>query len=648
MRIIILILLISVSAVGQNNIQIDSMINALEGANDEKKIDIYKTLCWDNRYSSPSKALEFGQKALEIAIQTEKKIEEASLYNYVGIIKRNQYDYPEALNHFYQALNLSEEIDSKVEIGYALNNIGDIHNRKNEDSLAYSYFKKACDNFTIIKDDKGLAYCFNQIGKLFEKREEYDSALFYNYKALKIKKAINDIEGVANSYRNIGNINLENEKIELAGKLFILALEIDSTINNPTSMINDYYLLGKLNNRLRLFDEAIKYLDLAKEEVDNVETKLIFKDTYKELSFAYKEMGDFEKAYDNYVVYKELDDELRNEEKFKTQIQLSMQFEFDKEQEQKEIIASAIKKRQMIIRYLLIGIILVVLIILSIIYKAYQLIQQSNRKLSAQNEIIIKQRNKLEEANNQLTNSESVIKKSNDTKDKFFSIIAHDLKTPFTSIIGYSNLLNNKYEEYDDERRKEFIKNVNTAAKNTFNLLQNLLDWARSQLDVIELKLVKQNINDLVNENIILLQNSANEKSISISFDTEPNAVVNIDVNMINTVIRNLFSNAIKFTFPGGQIKILTRIRNKKVYVSVEDNGVGIKDKDIEKLFRIDQHFRSDGTKNEKGTGLGLILTKEFIDKNSGELFVESKEGEGSIFSFSLPLYGADEDVEEE
>jgi signal transduction histidine kinase len=638
----------SVSAVGQNNFQIDSLINVLEGASDEKKIDIYKTLCWDNRYSSPSKAFEFGQKALEIAIRTENKIEEASLYNYMGIIKRNQYDYPEALNYFYQALNLSEEIDSKVEIGYALNNIGDIHNRKNEDSLAFSYFKKACKNFTIIKNDKGLAYCFTQISKLFEKNEEYDSALNYNYEALKIKKSINDMEGVANSYRNIGNIHLENDSFELARKLFLMALEIDSTLNNPASMINDYYLLGKLSNRLKLFKDAVKYLDLAKEEVDNVETKLIFKDTYRELSFAYKEMRDFKKAYENYVVFKELDDELRNEEKFKSQIQLSMQFEFDKEQEQKEIIANAIKRRQTIIRYLLISIILVVLIILSIIYKAYQLIHQSNRKLSAQNEIIIKQRNKLEEANNQLIISESVIKKSNDTKDKFFSIIAHDLKAPFTSIIGYSNLLNNKYEEYDDERRKEFIKNVNTAAKNTFNLLQNLLEWARSQLDVMELKPVKQNINDLVNENIILLQNSANEKSISVSIDNEPNAVVNIDVNMINTVIRNLFSNAIKFTYPEGKIKILTRIRDKKVYVSVEDNGVGIKDKDIEKLFRIDRHFRSDGTKNEKGTGLGLILTKEFIDKNGGELFVKSKEGEGSTFSFSLPLYGVDEDVEEE
>ncbi|MCF8402508.1 MAG: tetratricopeptide repeat protein [Bacteroidales bacterium] len=236
-----------------------------------------------------------------------------------------------------------------------------------------------------------------------------------------------------------------------------------------------------------------------------------------------------------------------------------------------------------------------------------------------------------------LLQSEKQLKEANAMKDKFFSIIAHDLKNPFSSILGFANLLYEAYDNFEERQRKNFIKNICEASENTFKLLQNLLEWSRTQTGNIEYRPEKIDINNLVNENISILRTSLKNKNLSVISEIPFNAVAMADENMIKTVVRNLLSNAIKFTKPGGEIKI-TVVKNEDYFkISVKDNGIGIEKENLAKLFRIDDQYRTIGTLNETGSGIGLLLCKEFVVKNKGEIKAESTKGVGSVFSFTLP-----------
>lgn len=225
----------------------------------------------------------------------------------------------------------------------------------------------------------------------------------------------------------------------------------------------------------------------------------------------------------------------------------------------------------------------------------------------------------------------------NATKDKFFSIIAHDLKNPFASLIGASDFLVNSSHELSQEQMTNFLTIINSSAKQGYRLLENLLEWSRMQTGMMIWQPEQVDLWDLVNEVVNLLRGSAENKQIHLEARVDEDLSAFVDPNMINTVVRNLVSNAIKFTPCGGEVVVESRQTKDFVEITVRDSGVGIKPEDIEKLFRIDEQVIQNGTENETGTGLGLILCKEFIDKHKGQLCVKSEANKGSSFIFTLP-----------
>ncbi len=258
--------------------------------------------------------------------------------------------------------------------------------------------------------------------------------------------------------------------------------------------------------------------------------------------------------------------------------------------------------------------------------------QNINRKLKLE----IEERKRAETA---LLESENKLREANAAKDKFFSIIAHDLRNPFNAVIGFSNLLRENISEFDINEISEYIGYINDSAINAYTLLGNLLDWARSQTNSIQFKPEAVNISDIIHSTLVILSGEATKKSITLSNQITPDSLVLADNNMVSTVFRNLISNAIKFTRTGGLITIFSCLCNGFYEFTVEDNGVGIQQKDLEKLFRIDTKVYTKGTAEESGTGLGLILCKEFIEKNNGTIRVESEPGKGSRFIFTLPVF---------
>lgn len=230
------------------------------------------------------------------------------------------------------------------------------------------------------------------------------------------------------------------------------------------------------------------------------------------------------------------------------------------------------------------------------------------------------------------------LKELNATKDKFVSIISHDLKSPFNAILGFSRMLLKNFEKYDEEKREKLINSVNNSANRAFKLLENLLEWSRLQTGKIEVKPTKVKPSCLIYEVVLFCDPIAANKEIKVESEINYDDFIFVDKEMIKTTLRNLVTNAIKFSFKGRTVILKTKKENNNIIFMVSDTGTGIEAEYINKLFKIDSKLSKTGTANETGTGLGLILCHEFVEKHGGKIWAESEIGKGSTFSFSIPV----------
>ncbi|QTA84606.1 hybrid sensor histidine kinase/response regulator [Desulfonema magnum] len=256
---------------------------------------------------------------------------------------------------------------------------------------------------------------------------------------------------------------------------------------------------------------------------------------------------------------------------------------------------------------------------------------------------IHRQKKALSELNAKLCQANSELTELNATKDKFFSIIAHDLKNALNTLLSGSELLAGSVCRFNREKTELFAKEMLSSVKNTFNLLENLLNWSRIQQGKMDIRPKAIDLYKLACHQISFFQKKAERKKIELSHSVKPDTFVYADLNMTDTILRNLISNAIKFTHNSGKITVSAQSFDEKnenhefVKISVSDNGIGISAYNIIKLLKIECKYRTLGTDGEKGTGLGLILCKEFVRKNRGIIWIESEIGKGSTFSFTLP-----------
>ncbi len=246
-------------------------------------------------------------------------------------------------------------------------------------------------------------------------------------------------------------------------------------------------------------------------------------------------------------------------------------------------------------------------------------------RLKASEKMLIQKNEELELLNNQ--------------KDKFFSIIAHDLRGPLSGLVGLAEILSNELTKLPQEEALELISSMRDSADKLSKLLDNLLQWSRVQIGLVKFTPVSVDIAALLNQNIDLLCETANRKEIKITNDTPENIRANIDVNMFNTILRNFLTNAIKFSYRKGTIKVKTELSESgETTISVTDEGTGISKGNIEKLFKINEKVFSSGTEGEPSTGLGLLLCKDLAEKMGGSIRVSSEPGKGSTFSVTLPI----------
>ncbi len=535
--------------------------------------------------------LEFFNRALLIASAQNDLESLAALYNNIGMIYYYQAAYQEALSYYRKALHYSEQIADKHGIATNLLNIGIIHGDMGDYHLALNFFDLANDNLSSI-DDKYIASLYhNNLGEIYLETGDYDLAEEHFYKGLKLS-----IEG--------GSISTQGWNYAGLGSLFMLKNQ---------------------------FEKAHQYNQKAHEiALKTGEAELIRK-TAEAISQSAVKLNLFEQAYTYHVMFKNISDSVLNIENTRKILGLEYEYKLDKEielakaeQDKKHALYREEIKRQKAIRnFLIAGIVLVILLFGLVLYGFIQK-RKMNRLLAAQRIEII--------------NKNAALTQLNNDKDRLMQILAHDLRSPFNALLGFTQLMLSNLRDYSIEEIEQYLGIMQNAQQQSFDLLNDLLLWSKSQAGKLPYEPVKINFSEVCNEIISEKSFQAQQKKISIEHRFDEPVYLNADGFMLKTILRNLISNAIHFTHENGKVILHAEKNHTKATIVISDNGVGISDENKKKLWSFDGARSSKGTNNEKGTGFGLAICKELVEKHGGSIWVESKVGEGSDFKFTMPM----------
>jgi signal transduction histidine kinase/uncharacterized protein HemY len=590
-----------------------------------------------------AQALTYYLESLKISMELEEKAEVAAAYTNIANIYSELGNYDKALAYFSEALAKSGEINDQNRVASLYQLIGNTYSKLKNYDEAISYFKKSLDIRQKLGDLSQVANSLNNIGGAYSDMGKFSNALNYYNEALTIRKKLNEKSGISTSLNNIGNLYLVMNNANLALDYFNQALklaqEIDFTYNIAlcSRKIGEIYLASKN------YDKAFPYLENTVKLGNELSNSELKKKGYWDIYTYYLGKSDYKLALENYLLYNQFNDSIVTSMTNKQLLDMQVNFEISRKDNEVQTIENEVavlrkdkqlnemtdlRRKQTIIVLLVLTLLILSLGILY--FNRYQLKKRASQLLQEKYDLT-------ESSNDSLRNSQEELKKLNNTKDKFFSIIAHDIKNPLGGLISITDMMKKDFHQMPDAEKEELFEVINKTSLQLYNLLENLLHWSRSQTGKIPLNPTEIKIFELAENNIELMKASAEKKNIMIINTINQNIKVKADKDMITLVLRNLISNAIKFTRENGKIVLESNQRSGFIDISVEDNGVGIPRDDIAKLFRIDISYSNPGTHNETGTGLGLILCKEFITKHNGKIWVESDLGKGAKFTFSLP-----------
>ncbi|MFN2396494.1 MAG: tetratricopeptide repeat protein [Bacteroidales bacterium] len=582
----------------------------------------------------------------------------------LGIIFSSQSHYDRALENYFKALTLYEEIDNKEGMAVVLNNIGMVYSHQRDYDIAERYHLQSLELKQSENDPKGMAFSYNNLGRVYQGKNEPEKARDFYFKALDIRRELADKREIANTTENLGYLSFLLDEYEEAERYLQEALELYNEVDDKSGLAKTLNSLGKLYHQKGDGVSARNYFNQSLRLAQDIGSNRLVMENYGNISEVLASTGDYQTAYRFQQEYNEIRDSIYNEESRRKIYEL--QFLYDREQKESEVqllrkneqINLLSSQRDRLLRNFLIVGVIMVLVSLFLLYNRFLILRNSNILLEKQKEEIsesnaqlvelnhslMEQKKMYEELNHKLNISNKKLKESeknlmeiNATKDKFFSIISHDLRNPFASIVSFSRILKRDILNMSKDELSELALELDKSVLKIDNLLENLLQWSRTQTGKIKYRPEYIALHEIIKDNVNLVLNNARDKNIKLNDSVDDDLAVWADRNMTDTVIRNLLSNALKYTDQGGEIVLSSYVKNHKAYISVKDNGVGIPEENKKKIFQTDSLHSTYGTMDEKGSGLGLLLCKEFVEKQGGEIFFESKKGEGSVFTFSLP-----------
>lgn len=573
-------------------------------------------------------AIPFYQSAIPLFEAEKDSFRITNCRNAIGLCYHYMDQGEKAIEQFIEALKLCEK--DKEYSAEITSNIAMAHSNMNNYTDALANYRKALTINTSINDSLSMAVNYNGIGGTFSNMAKFDSAIVNFFKAHKIFKKLNRVDYQAIALENIATINSNypdslDKALDYFNQAWAKFSELGLNFYEAEikqGIGNIYLNQGKYKNALDAFYESLKLTDQFQRGF------LLKMTNYRELSNVYEKMGDYKNALKYHILFAQYSDSLVQKEKYQQIVNLEKQYETEKKeneiirlQARQELTDVQLQKNKQLKQ---LGFITATLLL---VFAFFVLIKYIDK---------LKSNQLLEVKNQKIEQSEQELRLLNAAKNKFFSIIAHDLKNPFHTVMGYSYLLSNDYDNFTPEERRKFAFDIHQSTNNIFRLLQNLLDWSGSQTGRIKFSPLEVEFKRVLENSLGVMQALAEQKNITLKTNYAEDLKIFADPLMIETVLRNLINNAIKFTPENGLISISAQQTDGQVSVSISDSGIGIPEEDIQNLFRIDSKVKRKGTNDEDGSGLGLILCKEFVAKNNGTIRAESSPGKGSTFSFTI------------
>lgn len=562
-------------------------------------------------------AYQNSHNGLDLSEEAKDSVLIAAAYSKIGDLNLFQNDYISAIGHYTKSRNIAEELKNEYSMMSIYHKLGKFYLSRNEHSKAMDFFQKSVN--LCAKD--GDSFCFSenylQIGRVFVETGKYENALIKFLKALYIQEKARNKKALKVIIYETAQCYLKLKKYDLANDYLLRAYKISNDAANKEWQLKILKSLATVNDSLRNFQVALKY---------------------------------FEK-------YSQMKDSVFTQEKLKSVAEVEARFKNHEKETENDLLRKEQKIKQTTIenQWLLVALFLFLLLfalgVAWVIFRANQKskfinkllndqkkdIEHKNLLLENQSDQIKKKNIELIKQNEAIFHQKEELASTNTVKDKLFSIISHDFRSPLNSLQGALTII--QMGLLTEQETKKIVTDLKNQLDLTLNLLDNLLNWAKAQMQGIEINPRQFNLQEVIAETVALLQTQAQRKEIEVIQHYFGESEVIADVRTIELVVRNLLANGIKFTPKMGKITITATTDEHEITVSVADNGVGIPPDVLKNMFKENQSNSTLGTSNEKGTGLGLQLCKNFIEKNGGNIRVDSEIGIGSKFTFSIPVH---------
>ncbi len=635
---------------GQTNI--DSLIHVLKSERSPRERLNTMFLLAENERNYKA-AVSYAERAINLADSLRLEADKAKALNLSGVAWKNWGDNLRSIERLYAALDIYEKLNDRQASAYVLMNIGETYRASAQHKQSLVYLNRALGVFETYADKEGLAKTYNRLAAT-----RYE--IFYN---------LPDFKRLADQFRTsmmdfsqkvVENVTLKKEMDKLLyciNKSEYYAKEL----NLNQILISDEILLTAIYSSTNQLEKALAGYDKILQDIENAGAFHELPLALINLSGICKQKSDIEKStdyanqaleiarkdninvyilmstyklYDNYLYmrdYKKAHELLLNIHKINQQYHeddFALQVNAVRQQERIQTREREITANNFHLIFLFVSFFIILCITSIFIITLFR----KNKRLK----ILVQE---IHHKNQVIKQQNDILSIANIEKDKFFSIIAHDMRGPFNGFLGLTQMMAEELPTMTFEQVRNIALNMKRSAANLYRLLENLLQWAKMHQGLIPCKPEPVLLRSLISESVKVIHSSAKIKGVEIVSDIPNDLVVSADVNILQTIIRNLVSNALKFTHSGGKISIAVRkTGDNRVEVSVSDTGIGMSRDMVDALFRLDVRTSRHGTEGEPSTGLGLIICKEFVEKQGGKLLVESEEGKGSKFAFSLDL----------
>ncbi len=583
--------------------------------------------------AQPARSLEVYKTALNLADSLSDEKAAIGIQLNMASVHKMMGDYSSAYEAYFKGLHHAENAEDTLRLAIIHNNIGESYNSEEKYAEARHHLDLSESLSYKIDLKSNLVRVYLNLGNTHSHLGNYDLAANYYDAAEDFYKKIGDISGSARITYNRGRLELKKSNPDAARSYFLQSLEESRKNNLPEGIFYSAYSLGEIHFDKGNFDESRKWYDIALNQAETTGAASFKQQVYEKLYQLFKKAGNNSQALTWLENVKELEDSLRSTERERIRAEYEAKFEMDRREQDNAMLSALQSKQAVQLRYQKIiiiasvgGLVLVLLVSFSL-FRSNRLKKKSNAELQLKNKQLKRLNSTIKEQNKELENLDQV-------KNKLFAIIAHDLRGPLSSLQSLLYLL--REHDLSKEELNEISHSLEVSLQENASTMDNLLAWAKAQMSGITIN--EREFTALENMQAVCSQIKfqADQKGISIDITVDESIRVNADYDMFKLIIRNLLANAIKFSEKGDKVTISAVRQEGSILFSVEDEGVGIPDKDKEKIFSSTTHTVR-GTSNEKGSGLGLNLCKEFIEEHDGNIWFTSKEGQGTTFYFTIP-----------